>query len=154
QCLPREFCVRVRALMSGALCLSDHIIRTARIRRGTIPASNLGRPIEVPGSAALTDLQNAASLPKRKIDELLRAHRLDLSVIDRLVCKAGSVNIATYEFDGGPLLWRPFVDCGDEIVLALPGMLVSAVRNVILGWSIECNVREQLADLYNKAVWD
>jgi hypothetical protein len=154
QSLPREFRKRVYDLMLGSLCVSDHILRRAGIRRGTPPVSNLGRPIEVPGAAKLSRLQDAAKLSKKKLRELLGSHRLDVSAIAPLICDVGTVELSQYQLESGNLLWKPFVDCGDEIILAIPGMLVSAVRNVILSWAAEANIIGELGQLYNKAIWD
>jgi hypothetical protein len=154
QNFPPEFRKRVHDLVSAALCISDFVLRTAGLRRGAAPVSNLGGGIDVPGTATLRSLQSAVTLPKKKVIELLRARGLTLVSISSLTCTAGSVNISQYQIGLGSLLWNPLVDFGDHLVLAVPGMLVSAVRHAILLLAIEAGVQHDIAASYNKSIWD
>lgn len=154
QRLPEDFRREAHDLFLGALTVSDFVLRSAGIRRGTVPVSNLGHGIEVPGTASLRRLRDAVMLSKKKIGELFRIHNLTPCLLAPLTCAPGSVDLKQFNVGFGDLLWRPFVDCGEHLVLTVPGMLVSAVRNLVLNRARRAGLLNEIALAYCKAVWD
>jgi hypothetical protein len=152
--LSGEYKSRSFELISAALHVMDAVAKKAGIRRGTPPKSDLHEEIVIPSSAILQYLKNAATFSKEEAALLLSSAKLPSNALDRLMFKAGNLNLDEYDVVNGPLLWRPFLDCGDKIVLLTPGMVVSAIRQALVELAIDSNLQANLAKGYNNAVWD
>ena len=153
QTFPPEFVSEAFALLSAVLRVMHQAATRAGIRRGTLPVSNRGENILVPGSDRLNLLKRAVTFTKDEIGKILESARLPASALNPVILTS-PIQIADYNVVNGPLLWSPFIDCGDTLVLAIPGMVVSAARNSVLRLAAKLNLLDILADAYNRAVWD
>ncbi|MDA4112028.1 MAG: hypothetical protein OK439_05775 [Thaumarchaeota archaeon] len=153
QTLPREVSSRAFQVVSSALRVSNAVAAQANLHRGMSPTSNRYEPIYVPDAAKLEKLKASVSFTRQELELFLTSSKLSPNAIDVLTCRAGTINLEDYTVDNGPILWKPVVECDGKIVLAIPGMLVSAVRQELLRLAAESGVRAQLAELFLKAVW-
>lgn len=151
--LPREFTSRALPMVSSALRVLDAVAERAGIRRGTAPVSNRYEPIFVPEAARLKKLKNAVTFTNDELGSLLAAADLPRASLEPLIIAAGEAALADYDVANGPVLWRPFVDCNRKLIVVIPGMVVSAIRQELLRLAYELNVQSTLAENYNKTVW-
>jgi hypothetical protein len=154
QSLPQRFRSRAFRLVSSALHVIDAVAKKAGIGRGTAPVSDRYGPIVVPDAGTLRKLKNAVSFTTEEIESLLGPAGPSPRALDPLVSRMGAVNLEDYDVVNGPLLWRPLVDCDGTIVVVIPGMVVSATRQALLHLAYEENLQAELAETYNRAVWE
>lgn len=150
---PQDFESRSFELVASALTVLTNAARKANLRRGMIPISDRHEKIFVPDALTLQRLKKAVCFPKAEISPLLQSAKLPATALDRLVSKPGPANLAKYDVVGGPLLWRPFLDCGDRIVVMIPGMVVSSIRQELLVLALESKLQTEVAQAYMQAVW-
>lgn len=153
QRLPRQFLMRAFQLVFAGLHASHEVSRRAGIRRGMAPVSDRYRPIFLPTPDRLSQLKDSVSISKERLRAILSSAKLPTSALDPIIMQ-GMVKLDEYDLVNGPLLWQPFVDCGDRIVLVIPGMIVSAVRQALVRAAITNNLQAEFARAYNAAVWD
>jgi hypothetical protein len=151
--LPGEFRARSFQVVSSALHAVDTVADKAGIRRGTPPASDRYQPIYIPDATTLKKLKESVSFGSEEFNSLLNSKKLSPNALNPLICKAGEINLQDYSVEDGPLLWKPFVECDGRLILAIPGMVVSAIRQELLRLATEADVRAELAGLYRKVVW-
>jgi hypothetical protein len=151
--LPPEFISKAFQLVSSTLRVLDAATRRAGLRRGIAPRSNLSEPIVVPDAARLSQLKKSVVFTEEEIGFLLHTADLPANSLEPLIVTAGSVSLDDYDVVNGPLLWRPFVKCNGTIILVIPGMVVSAIRQALLRLAYEANFQSIAAESYNKAVW-
>src|SRR5207237_458077 len=78
---------------------------------------------------------------------------LSLSTLRPLLRPIGSLTIEDYEIERGELTKMPIVTAEDRYIVAIPSMLLSAVRHEITRLAIERGVQTELAARYKVAVW-
>jgi hypothetical protein len=150
---PQDFESRAFELVASALTVLSTAARNANLRRGMTPVSDRYEKIFVPDAATLQKLKRAACFTKTEVSSLLQSAKLPTTALDRLVSKPGPAILANYDVVNGPLLWRPFLDCGDRIVVMIPGMVVSSVRQELLALALGSNLQTEVAEAYKQAVW-
>jgi hypothetical protein len=150
---PAGFKAEAFQLVASTLTVSNVVLQKAGLRRGVPPASNRYEDIVVPDAGTFSKLKHAVCFQKAELGSLFEAQNLAASALDRILCKPQPGILADYDVVNGPLLWRPFLDCADRIVVAIPGMIVSAVRQGLLALAREWNVQDKLAKAYTEAVW-
>jgi hypothetical protein len=151
---PQEFKSRAFELVASALTVLSTAARNANLRRGMLPVSDRYEKIFVPDAATLQRLKRAACFTKTEISSLFQSVQLPATALDRLVSKAEPTILANYDVVNGPLLWRPFLDCGDRIVVMIPGMVVSSIRQELLVLALESKLQTEVAKAYTVAVWE
>ena len=151
--LPEHFKSSAFQLVASSLYVLDRALKKGDVRRGMAPVSDRHGEILVPDASTLSKLKDAVTFTKEELNSFLASKSLPPDSLNRLISKRGEIRLADYDVVNGPLLWRPFIDCGDRIVLTIPGMTVSAIRQALLQLATETNVKAAVADLYNKAVW-
>lgn len=152
--LPNDFRARTYRLIRASLMVLDNAGRAAGLRRGMAGASNLGQNIYIPQANKLRQLKAAVTFDGERLNSILAPENLSVTDLQPLVCAAGTVDLNGYTLGSGPLLWTPFVHCGDELILAVPGMVTSAIRHTILTWAVAEGLGDQLADCFHRAVWN
>ena len=153
QSFPRQFKSRAFQLVSSALHVLNAVAQKAEIARGTAPTSDRYEPVIIPAAARLKELKNSVVFTDEELTSILRSANLSPNSLEPLTTGIGQVSLDEYDVVNGPLLWRPFVRCDGRIVLAIPGMVTSAIRQGLLRLAQETNVQATLAASYNKAVW-
>jgi hypothetical protein len=151
--LQGELRARGFQVVSSALHAVDAVAVKAGIRRGAPPASDRYEPIYIPDGPTLKKLKESVTFRREEFDSFLNSKQLSPNALNALICKAGEISLQNYSVEDGPVLWKPFVECEGRIILAIPGMVVSAVRQELLRLAADANARAELADLYRKAVW-
>ncbi len=151
--LPEEFMARVFRLIRTSLMVLDNATRAGGLHRGTAGHSNLGQDIYISPANKLQQLKAAVTFNKERLSSILAPKHLSAEDIQPLICAPGSVDLSGYTLGSGPLLWTPFVQCGNELILAVPGMVTSAIRHTVLTWAVAEGFGEQLANCFHRAVW-
>lgn len=99
-------------------------------------------------------MKEAVSFSHSEARSLLREVGAELSDLEPLVTPIGSVCLEDYHIDNGALLTKPIVRTGDNLIVSLPGMLVPAAWNQVIGLAIDSGSKHELAERYSLAVWD
>lgn len=89
-----------------------------------------------------------------EVMDLFRKQGTSSSALAPLIIPFGSVRFDDYQIDNGELLSKPIVRVGDELIVALPGMLLPAAWNELIRLAIEMGIVSVLAERYKLAVWD
>jgi len=153
QTLPADLRSRAFHVVSSALHVANAVALQAGLRRGITPTSDGYKPIFIPDAATLRRLKAAVGFARADFESLLMTSGLPLDALDNLMCRAGAMDLADYTVTDGPILWKPIVECDGRIILTVPGMMVSAVRQELLRLTSEAGVIADVASLYHKAVW-
>lgn len=154
QALPHSFRSRALRIVSSALHLTHAVAKKAEIRRGTAPNSSRYSEIVIPTSSTLIKLKNAVTFESPELDAVLAGANLAVDDLAPLVSDANPIDLNDYDLVDGPLLWKPFVRSGEKIILAIPGMVVSAIRQALIKLAYRLQLQGPLAHLYNRAVWE
>lgn len=141
---PRPLREAALRLALAVLHLSDHVTRTAGLRRH-VRCASANMPIVPPG-ALLADLIGAVTFRR---DELASVVRVGLEALDPLVLEVGGVEAPG---DGiAPFGRTPILRHGDRFVVAAPSCLLLALRHHLLslarrhGWAEELALRARAA---------
>lgn len=152
--LPDDFRARAFRLIRASLMVLDNAARAAGLHRGLAGDSNLGQNIHIPAANKLRQLKAAVTFDGERLNSILAPKNLSVKDLQPLVCASGTVDLNGYTLASGPLLWTPYVQCGDELILAVPGMVTSAIRHAVLTWAVAEGIGDQLADCFHRAVWN
>jgi hypothetical protein len=152
--LPNDFRARAFRLIRASLMVLDNAARASGLRRGMAGDSNLGQNIYIPPANKLRHLKAAVTSDGERLSSILAPKNLSVEDLQPLVCAAGTVDLNVYTLASGQLQWTPFVQCGDELILAVPGMVTSAIRHTVLKWAVAEGIGAQLADCFHRAVWN
>jgi hypothetical protein len=153
QNLPDDFRARAFRLIRASLMVLDNAARTAGLHRGMVGDSNRYENIYIPQATKLQRLKAAATFDGERLSSILAPKNLSVKDLQPLVSAAGTVDLNGYTLGSGPLLWTPFVRCGDELILVVPGMVTSAIRHAVLMWAVAEGIGDQLAECFHRAVW-
>jgi hypothetical protein len=141
-------------LLLAVLALSDEIAHRAGLGRGIMPRYR-GREalVEVPDTQRLNRLKRTVSFQQAELEQLLAGRNLPPTALDQLSVSIGEISVDEYQINTGKLLIRPLVQAGYQIIVAIPGSLLVAVRHRLIHLAFEYNVEGELAKRYNSAVW-
>ncbi|MCK8503235.1 hypothetical protein [Myxococcus fulvus] len=143
----------VRRLVSAVLKVSDSVARKAGLARGTF-AVHSARGVVLPPSDRFAELKRAVFFEERELDSLLMEVACDRSSLEPLITRQGEPVIHTLSPYSNPLVLRPFVDCGDGVVVAAPHVLLGSLRHAIISRASEMGCMSELARRYHFAVLD
>lgn len=148
------FLTKARRLMSAVLALSNEVASRARLVRAMKPIPAFREDVLVPDAKSLRELKRAATFTSRELADLLRQHKTDAAVLETLTTPLGSVCLDDYSIWSGPLLPKPIVRAGNDIVVALPGMLLAAAWNEVIRLAHDRGIVRDVVTRYSAAVWD
>lgn len=145
---------RARRLFSAVLALSDQIAKRAGLTRAVQPIPAFRKPVALPNTHVLKKLKQAVSFSISDVTALLQQYGAALSDLEPLVTPIGSIGLEDYHLEDGGLLPKPIVRVGDDLIVALPGMLLPAAWNEVIGMTIDSGSEGALSERYSLAVWD
>lgn len=138
-------------LIGAVLRLSTEIALRAGLRRWTNPQME-GHDTVIPRSPQeLNRLKRAVMFRKAELDNLLQAQ--GGSTITQPITSAFGVNPPTYNRHTGALLAAPLVQHGDSYVVALPGLLLDAIRHQLISRAIEVGAIDDVGRRFSDAIW-
>lgn len=146
-----EFISKARELISAVLSISDEIAHSIGLKRGIKPIVKNNK-VTISKNPSLDQLKQAVSFEQSGLAELLAKKDTSLSALERLTIPIGTISISKYKINNGELLIRPIVKTEEKYIIAIPGMLLWAVRHELIHLAIEHNVCSELAKNFNKAV--
>jgi len=146
-----EFIGKARELIAAVLSISDEIAHNIGLKRGIKPIVKNNR-VSIPKNLRLDQLKKAVSFEQSGLAELLAKKDTNLFALERLTISIGNISISKYKINNGELLIRPIVKTGEKYIIAIPGMLLWAVRHELIHLAIEHNVCSELAKNFNKTV--
>jgi hypothetical protein len=141
----------VRTLGAG-LTLSDFVATRAGLSRG-IPPSSTDLKVCVPQSSELDRLKRAARVEYADLEQALKARGFDFHALEPLMIKLGEASLDECTPTTGPLDARPLVQVNDSVVLAVPGLMLAALRHRLICLAQEHGVLDILAERYRHTVW-
>jgi len=150
-----DFVSKAYALLAAVLVLSNETALRAGLGRGVMPIFR-GRTgdVMIPDSRRLTRLKQAISFSRAELDHLLTERHLPTTALDQLTVSLGKVSITDYQIDRGDLQTHPIVLAGDQLIVAIPGMLLVAARHELIRLAFEHHVEGELAKRYHAIVWN
>ena len=148
-----EFSRRASMLISAVLFLSNEIALNAGLKRGMEPATK-NKKIHIPDIKRLLELKNAVTFNLSQLESKLSNLGIELSVLQDLILLQGRTLPIDYDVDNNELLSKPMIKVNDKIIVAIPGMLLSAARNEIIRLAKKYGIKDKLAERYNLAVWN
>lgn len=148
--LPDALSAELSPVCTGALRLSDHVLRRAGLERHQAPARPPDDGLEVPGQARLRRLMELCTFT----DEQLAGVVGGSGALDALVLAAGERRFGDADITGGLADRWPLLRFGDSIVLTRPFDLLLAVRHYTLLRAVEEVGAERVAGAFASAVQD
>ncbi len=148
------FLKKAHDLLEAILLLSNEIARRAKLERGTEPVSAPGGSVCFPITQRYNQLKRAVSFSRSELTELFARKDLPFSAIYPFITHFGQVSLAHYQLGSGKLLTHPIVQHGEQFIIAIPGILLAAVRHQLICLALENGVADELAKHYNLAVWN
>jgi hypothetical protein len=151
---PEGFVNMVDMLLTAVLLLSNELAHRAGLDRGVMPIF-LGREgdVIVPDSRRLTQLKEVISFSKEELTSLLTQRHIPVQALERLIIPIGTVSLADYQLDCGDLQTRPIVQVDEHYIVAIPSMLLVAVRHEVLRLAFVHKVQDMVAQHYHESVW-
>lgn len=134
------------------LALGESISLHAHLERyiyHEIEQSNLSVPTE----NILKILKEAVTFDKTFIEKLAKFYEVDYSAIDEFVVNESDPNLLHPDVDNSPLLTRPLIKNGDEIIFALPSAQVTALIEFIIERAQAFNSVDSLFSAYYDHMW-
>lgn len=148
------FLRQVHGVLGAVLLISNRIAERAGLSRGTEPASVEGGEVAIPQAQRFEQLKEAVRFHESELAALLAKQSISRVALDDLCVDSGAVSPGQYTIENGPLFARPIVRAERYFVVALPGMLTSAARHIIIRLAHQNGVVHHLVDRYNAAVWE
>jgi hypothetical protein len=146
--LPDSFLARTRAASTSILSVSNEIASRLKHRRYMESPDNCKKAIEVPNQATLAMLADAVKFTEKELNALLWRIGLDFKDLEPFVLKPESVDVRDDDPQRNPLLMKPLVSLGDNIVVASPSSIMLALRHFILSMAHEYELLHAVADRY------
>ena len=140
-----EYRSAVRRLISAALVVSNEVASCAGLGRGVLAHSRDKQPIIIPSSAQLSSLKRAVVFEDAELRHLLRRFQATADDLAPITLESGRADLAHFNLSGGALSFAPIVRVGDQIVVALPGALLSAVWGALISLALDMGVSADLA---------
>jgi hypothetical protein len=149
---PRVFYDTAVRTLGAGLTLSDLVTTRAGLSRGIPPSSTVSK-VYVPRSSELSRLKHAVQIKYEDLEQALRVRGFDLHALDPLTVGLGETSLDECAPTTGPLDDRPLVQAGDSVILAVPGLMLAALRHKLICLAQEYGVASILAEGYRHAVW-
>jgi len=142
-------------LLLAVLTLSNEIAYRAGLDHGIMPRYR-GREasVVIPDTQRLNPLKRVVSFQRAELEQLLTEQNVPPSALDQLIVSQGEISVDDYQINAGELMARPIVQVSDQLIVAIPSMLLVAARHQLVRLAFEQNVEDALADRYNLAVWN
>ncbi len=151
----KRFLGKARALLTAVLALSDEMANRAGLRRGEEPRTRqTDDGLFVPGSQYIARYKQAVSFDLSELASFLARYGASPDALKPLMVLQGDVPTLGYQNDTGTLLAHPLVRSGDQLIVAIPGTLLTAARHELIRLACEHGVEDELAKRYNAAVWN
>ena len=147
-----EFPRRASFLASAVLAVSDRVIRGAGLKRGTPTRSNAGRPVTIPSRHEIQRLVHAVRIEDAELEQLLGRFGAAAQDLHALSIHAGSLDLASYDPETGPITQKPFAMYRDSLIVSAPSELSSALVEALIRLAFEHGVQDVLARRYHSAV--
>lgn len=147
--MPDDLRGPARQLIQGILTVSDIVLKQAGLTRGTPPGGSPGTPIDVPGSARLNVLVDAAFISNDELDTHGSWLRM---VVDTFALDPGQLdNPCAHGTTDDRLYVTPFLRLGDGYLVALPLDLLITIRFHLLRFTRQAGQLEELGQHLRKA---
>ena len=151
---PDEFKKIVKSVSISLLTLSNWVASRLGHSRYLDSPDIFHEKIEVPNKHNIRMLSNAVTFTKQEIDNLLKECRLDYDFFRQFIIQAGDPSLLEEDPEKNPLFIRPLVDVYNNLVLVLPGSIISALRHFILVISKKYGTCGLLANKYREILWE
>jgi len=149
-----HFVREAHALLSATLVLSNEVAQRAGLVRGTeLPSRSEGHAVSIPDARTLATLKHAVYFHQSELIHLFGDHPTSPIALDQITYPLGRLSLADYDLDTGLLQSHPIIRAGNDTIVALPGMLLVAVRYALIRLAIERGVGHELATRYHEVVW-
>ncbi len=145
-----EFIAAAETVIGAALILSNAMLKKAGLRRGVIPVSS--RTLFVPDAEQLEILKIAVHFSEDELACIFKTSDHNIAGLAPYVCPPGNP-LDSYSIDAGQLLVHPVVMDGKDIVVLIPGALLPAAVNAVLGLAKLFGVLSHVTQNFTGAIW-
>jgi len=142
----REFIAQAKACFAALLHISDAIARRAHISRNMMPIAE--PDIRFPHQPSFSTGRAAVMFSYNLLSHTLAVHGVTADIIEMFILDIGSAASDVYDPNRNPLLSRPLVRSGDDVVVPLPSALAVALRHAIISLAIEANLVDELSSRF------
>ncbi|MGB3513193.1 MAG: hypothetical protein WBA93_29065 [Microcoleaceae cyanobacterium] len=149
----KEFKRKAYELILAVLVLSNEIARRAGLKRGVEPV-DISSDVVFPTSQHLNYLKNSVSFSQLELTTSLAKNGISSLALEKLILEVGNVSMNNYNIDNGELLAKPIVKVAGKFIVAIPGILLTAIRNELIRLAIEHGVKNELVKFYSNVIWD
>ena len=150
----REYNQKVYQVIRAVLIISQEICERAGLGHKEAPIASKNGKLHVPGRASMDTLKAAVNFPSQELEALLVEANIPLDVLDPLLADPSAINLAQYDFQNPILSSAPLVKVGDDYLVAMPGMLVTAVRHYAVVLAKQMGLQEDVSKRFTESVWD
>jgi hypothetical protein len=146
----KHYVLLVEATSISLLSLSNEIANRVNHKRNMISPNTWTEDIELPDDEVIKKYRNAVVFTKREIDSLLAEYGLNSMFIAPFTLSVGDSIFEEENLQNNPLIIKPLVEIDDKIIVALPGSIMSALRNYIISTSVKMGIHEIIAKKYRE----
>ena len=142
---------------AATLCLSvsNKIARKTGIsQKGERPRGRKSDEIIMPDSLQLNNGIAAVTFTREELVSVTYGETFFAPTIEPLCIDLGGVDWTTYSFEFGQLHHSPFVRTGDEYIVPVPSLLLTALRHRILCIAQQHGVLADLVEAYRSLIWN
>lgn len=150
---PIDFVLDVWSSALSLLALSNEIAKRAGHCRNMTSPDTLRTDIVSTDESQTQKLTSSVVFSKKEVDELLIKHGLTNESLTPFIIQVGDYVFANPSVTNNPLILRPLVEIEDQIVVALPGSIVSCLRHFIWVSAYRYNAVKILAEKYKNVLW-
>jgi hypothetical protein len=149
----REYVRIATRLIHGTLGLSERMCGAAGITRNPPLEPRFQERIEVPDGTVLTRLRGAVRFSRAGFRGLLESLQLPVDCLQPLIATAQDLQLEEDLQISGLLSRKPIVAQGNDVVVASPTELLSALRNALIALAQDRGVADELANRFGSATW-
>jgi hypothetical protein len=151
--LSKGFVAGVEAISLSLLTLSNEVSTRMGHSRHMDSPDTWRKDIKIPESNQNSKLSNAVKFTKQEINALLESQGLNFRFLSPFIIPVGEKRIEEEDLMKNPLLVKPFVEMDDNIILAIPGSIIGALRHFIWVTAQKFGLLETLANRFREVVW-
>lgn len=151
--LPANFRNFVHYAALALLTVSDATAERAGLDRHAAPVSRPGAAVDVPSAARFEEAKRWPVWQPASLTSLLNPIGIGPEALEPFVVDCGSQDLSTIEEQGKIFNRQPLVRLGDDIIVAAPGRLQTALTNAILEQAVAYGVIADIAGRYTRSCW-
>jgi len=129
--IPNEFIIEIQTIVLAVLSLSNEVARRAGHTRYMDSPNTWRQDLDIISTDELNNLRNAVQFTSDDLEIILTPLGVGVDVLSPLITKAKDQNLFESSFESNPLLLRPLIECDSNIILVIPGSLVSSLGHHI-----------------------